>query len=224
MGYNNIEPLRLTPEIQRQISEKSRLEREAKSRGLHNVNTEARASQLLRDFFASTSWEYREQYLTKNNGVIDFVVKAPHQDGYIFFGVECKRQLCNETNATELADHMEQAQAYSKNLNMPIFLGPVLTPDMGSSLWLGGHKMSSIAALNIFGGRVNVGTIIRTQRDEYVTPRWCMVLRGDYFLAYDGRFNSARINMVSTTNSKKQREPMKIWQPRAKPEEWKMDE
>jgi hypothetical protein len=51
-----------------------------------------------------------------------------------------------------------------------------------------------------------------------------MVLRGDYFLAYDGQFNSARINMVSTTNSKKQREPMKIWQPRAKPEEWKMDE
>jgi len=215
----NVEALRLTPEGQQQLIEKYRLIREAKKRELHNVNTEARASQLLRDFFASTSWEYKEQYLTKNNGMIDFVVKAPYQDGHIFFGVECKRQLCDETNATELADHMEQAQAYSRDLNMPIFIGPVMTGHTGSELWVGGQSLRAISALNIFGGRVNVGTIVCTRRSQHVTPAWCMVLRGEYFLGYDGQFNPARINMVSTTNSKKRRDAMKIWRPRVHTEE-----
>lgn len=175
------------------------------------ISTEDKAVQLLRNFFAEIGWDYREQYLTKSIGFIDFVVKAPYQDGHIFFGVECKKQLHDGTHATELAGYMEQAYAYSKDLQMPVFIGPVVTEHTGGDLWIGGPNLRALSAMNIFGGRINIGTIVCTSRSQHTAPSWCMVLRGDYFLGYDGQFNPARINMVSTTNSKKRREPMKIW-------------
>lgn len=177
------------------------------------IGTEAKASQVLRDFFTSMGWGYREQYPTKSNGAIDFLVKAPYQGGYIFFGVECKRQLHNGTRATELADYLEQAQAYSKDLNLPVFIGPFMTDMRGDALWAGGSKdIAALAAFNIFGGRSNVGTIV-CSKSRRNTPHygWCIVLRGNYFLSYEGQFNPDRVVMVSTVNSSKKREPIKIW-------------
>lgn len=207
-----IERLRLTSEDQKALIEKYRLRREEKIAALDPVSTEARASQVLRDFFVSMGWEYKEQYPTKSNGTIDFLVKALYQDGHIFFGVECKRQLNDATRATELADYLEQAQAYSRDLNMPVFVGPFLSEKRGDSLWQGGsNDLAAIASFNIFGGRSNVGTIVCSKRNTYTASQWCIVLRGDYFLSYDKQFNSSRLTMVNTVNSSKRREPIRIW-------------
>ena len=51
--------------------------------------SESDCSQVLREFFDAQGWEYREEYEIKSTGKrIDFVVKAPHEGGHIFFGVE----------------------------------------------------------------------------------------------------------------------------------------
>jgi hypothetical protein len=211
----------LTPEAQRALHDKHRVFREEKTKALDPVSTEARAAQVLRDFFTSMGWEYKEQYPTKSNGLIDFVVKALHQDGHIFFGVECKRQLHDETAATELADYLEQAQAYSRDLNMPVFIGPFMSEKRGDSLWQGGSKnLTAVASFNIFGGRSNVGTIVHSKYSTYTASQWCIVLRGNYFLSYDGQFNPSRLTMVDTVNSNKKRKPMKIWPAKYIVTEW----
>ena len=116
------------------------------------------------------------------------------------------------TAATTLADHFEQASAYAKDLKMPVFLGPVYFPGSPSSACLGGHTISSISALNIFGGRMNVGTLVyRTGLNHtYNYNNWYLMIRGDVFWNPDG-FNDSRLNYVVTTGSKKERIPLKIW-------------
>jgi hypothetical protein len=166
----------------------------------------------LRKFFYQSRWQYREQWKTKSGNAIDFLVKAPHNGGHIFFGVECKKDMNTSTAATTLADHFEQASAYAKDLKMPVFLGPVYFPGSASAACLGGHTIKAISALNIFGGRMNVGTIVyRTGfNSAYDYNNWYLMMRGDVFWEPSG-FNDSRLNYVVTTGSKKERIPLKVW-------------
>lgn len=165
-------------------------------------------SVILRDLFDRMGWIYKEQYLTKSGKAIDFVVKAPHDGGHIFFGVECKKDLNEKTNITTLADYLEQAQAYSEDLDMPVFLAPIMHGDSPSSLYLGGTKVPALNALTIFGGRVNVGVLARVGSHCNL---WYMVLRGSCFWKQKEGFNNKRLHMVCSTGSKKERKPLKVW-------------
>jgi hypothetical protein len=167
----------------------------------------------LRKFFYQSKWQYREQWKTKSGNVIDFLVKAPHNGGHIFFGVECKKDMSMRTAATTFADHFEQAVGYAKDLKMPVFLGPVYFPGSASAACLGGHTIRSVSALNIFGGRMNVGTIIyRTGfNPTYNYNNWYLMMRGDVFWEPPNGFNDSRLNYVVSTGSKKERIPLKVW-------------
>jgi hypothetical protein len=178
-------------------------------------NTEKEASAFLKKIFDSQRWDYQEQYPTKSGKAIDFYITDPRRG--ISFGVECKRRLTHrgagsETSATVLADHLEQASAYSKDLGVPVFIGPVLTNCSPSSMYTGGSDVDSICALNIFGGRMNVGTFcIRSFNFRLLelgifpdNLEVYMILRGTTFWDCRG-FNEKRLNMVSSTGSKKER-------------------
>jgi len=168
--------------------------------------SEKEHSEDLRKFFYKNKWDYREQWTTKSGNAIDFLVKAPHDGGHIFFGVECKKDMNMQTHATIFADHLEQAAGYAKDLKMPVFLGPVYFDGSPQAACLGGHTIRSISALNIFGGRMNVGTLIF----RIGFPETYMMMRGDVFWDFNG-FNQRRLTYVISTGSKKERIPLKIW-------------
>lgn len=172
------------------------------------VKSEKEHSEDLRKFFYKNGWDYREQWPTKSGNAIDFLVKAPYEGGHIFFGVECKKDMNTRTAATTFADHFEQASAYAKDLQMPVFLGPVYFPGSASAACLGGHTISSVSALNIFGGRMNVGTLIF--RTDYRDAGPYLMIRGDVFWDSTG-FHADRLTFVISTGSKKERIPLKIW-------------
>lgn len=177
--------------------------------------TEKEASGFLKTIFDSLGWEYREQYLTKSGMAIDFYVKAPHDGGFIFFGVECKKDIDANTKATTLADYMEQAMAYSVDLDAPVFLGPAIGGFSPSTLYQGGSNIKALSGLAIYGGRVNIG-IFAVQQGRYNGKGYIrpfIILRGAIFWDEKG-FNPARLNMISSVGSKKQRTDIKIWRPK----------
>lgn len=184
------------------------------------TETEASATEVILDFLYQVQWDFRQEYPVKNTGkYIDFFVKAPYEDGYIFFGIECKKQLSYNTNATELAGYVEQAGAYARELQAPVFIGPLVDSFNLSELYVGGPRVSSIAATTIFGGRFNVGVMGFSYRYlRTISPdNAIFALRGNAFWK-DGEFNPNRVNIVTTIGSKKTRIPMKIYKEKSKNE------
>lgn len=173
-----------------------------------DYRTEAEATILIRSFLNREQWTFEEQVNTPDGNRIDFLVTAYDHNSRreISFGIECKRRLSmhfpNGMNATVLADYLEQAAAYSRSLHIPIFIGPVQTNMTPSSAYLGGPHVDSYRALNIFGGRFNVGTMNFSNNPH--TPEF-FILRGATFWDNQNGFNSKRFNMVTSTGSKKQR-------------------
>jgi hypothetical protein len=167
--------------------------------------TEKAASNLVSELLDEKGWSYEKEVKTTSGKAIDFVVTAMHEDREIKFGIEVKRQMSphypNGLAATTLADHLEQAAAYARDLNMPVFIGPVQTNKSPSSMYTGGKMVDSVCALNIFGGRMNVGTFI--VGNTWHGDKFFMILRGASF--YENGFNQKRLNMVTSTGSKKER-------------------
>ena len=175
--------------------------------------TEAEVSQELSQFFDEQGWEYRKEWATKSGKAIDYLVKAPYDGGHIFFGVECKKDLNDNTNATVLADYLEQASAYSKDLDMPVFLAPIKTQAAPSAFYHGNRELSRLAGLTIFGGRFNVGIIVHQTRWYYGEKHDAsyLILRGGTFWESKTGFNPKRLHMVCSTGSSKERKELKIW-------------
>jgi hypothetical protein len=167
--------------------------------------TEKAASKLVSKLLDEKGWSYEREVKTVSGKAIDFVVTAQHEDREIKFGIEVKRQMSphypNGLAATTLADHLEQAAAYARDLNMPVFIGPVQSDKSPSSMYTGGKMVDSVCALNIFGGRMNVGTFI--VGNTWHGDKFFMILRGASF--YENKFNPKRLNMVTSTGSKKER-------------------
>ena len=177
------------------------------------TETEIHATKVVLHFLSEVGWSFIQEYPVKNTGkYIDFFVKAPYEDGYIFFGIECKKQLSFKTKATELAGYVEQAGAYARELQAPVFLGPLVDNFNLSSLYVGGPRVSSIAAATIFGGRFNVGVMGFSYRygQEISVNNAMFALRGNAFWK-DGKFNPKRVNIVTTIGSKKVRTPLRIY-------------
>jgi hypothetical protein len=167
--------------------------------------TEKAASKLVSELLDEKGWSYEKEVKTTSGKAIDFVVTAWHEEREIKFGIEVKRQMSphypNGLAATTLADHLEQASAYARDLNMPVFIGPVQTNKSPSSMYTGGKMVDSVCALNIFGGRMNVGTFV--VGNTWHGDKFFMILRGASF--YENGFNPKRLNMVTSTGSKKER-------------------
>jgi len=198
----DIEQFRYTPEMHR-----AKMKREQQLYA-PEYETEAKASVLVRNFLNRQQWTFEEQVNTGTGNRIDFVVDTydSRLDKNVKFGIECKRQLSvhygNGLAATVLADYLEQAAAYSKALNVPVFIGPIQAAYSPSSAYVGGSTVNSVCALNIFGGRFNVGTL-NFGASQY--HREFMILRGATFWEPRLGFNQKRLNMVTSTGSKKQR-------------------
>ena len=171
--------------------------------------TEVEASEFVRGFFRSRSWNFREQ-VSAGGGRIDFVLTDGDEAPVL--GVEVKKDIDNNTSASRLADVLEQAVGYSRDLDVPVVVGPAML-DLGRGrmgfdrLHLGGRRLDSIAALTIFGGRVNVGVMAfdKYQRDA----RMCIALRGQIVYRYCTRDDiedwCRDVRMVRSTNSQKVR-------------------
>lgn len=177
------------------------------------TETEVNATKVVLHFLAEVGWDYIQEYEIKSIGkYIDFYVKAPYEDGYIFFGIECKKQLSYNTNATEFAGYVEQAGAYARELQAPVFIGPLMDSFNLSEMYHGGPHLTSVAATSIFGGRFNVGVMGFSYRYlQGISPdNAIFALRGNAFWK-DGKFNPKRVNIVTTTGSKKTRTPLRIY-------------
>ena len=177
------------------------------------TETEVYATEIILHFLAEVGWDYIQEYEIKSIGkYIDFYVKAPYEDGYIFFGIECKKQLSYGTNATEFAGYVEQAGAYARELQAPVFIGPLVDSFNLSEMYHGGPHLTSVAAASIFGGRFNVGVMGFSYRYlRGISPdNAIFALRGNAFWK-DGKFNPKRVNIVTTTGSKKTRIPLRIY-------------
>ena len=79
-----------------------------RSRSINPNLNESSFAITLRMFFESIGWEFREEYEIKKTGKrIDFCVKAPYEDGYIFFGG--LRNIINETGFSSFSSLMQSA-------------------------------------------------------------------------------------------------------------------
>lgn len=177
------------------------------------TETEVNATKVILHFLSEVGWDFIQEYEIKSIGkFIDFYVKAPYEDGFIFFGIECKKQLSYNTKATELAGYVEQAGAYARELKAPVFIGPLVDNFNRSELYVGGSRLSGISAANIFGGRFNVGIMGFSYRygKEIALHNALFALRGSMFWTEEG-FNPNRVNIVTTTGSKKTRTPLRIY-------------
>ena len=199
----NIQSLRLP--VQQTIEQHQAEQKRKQQLYAADYATEKAASNLVSELLDEKGWSYEKEVKTTSGKAIDFVVTAYHEDREIKFGIEVKRHMSphfpNGLAATTLADHLEQAAAYARDLNMPVFIGPVQTNKSPSSMYTGGKMVDSVCALNIFGGRMNVGTFV--VGNTWHGDKFFMILRGASF--YENGFNPKRLNMVTSTGSKKER-------------------
>lgn len=175
---------------------------------MNPFETEVEASAFVRQFFDRRGWQYREQ-VRAGGGRIDFVLVDGEQP---VLGVEVKKDVDSETSASRLADYLEQAVGYSRALDVPVVVGPAMV-DLGRG-WMGferlhhgGRRLDSLAALTIFGGRVNVGLMAFDSARRHT--RMCIALRGQvmYGLCEERGIDEMRrdVLMVRSTNSQKVR-------------------
>ena len=186
-------------------------------RELHN---EAGASSWVKGVLDEQKWDYQTE-AAAGEGRIDYFVKTPRCN----FGIEVKRDLFSENlKMTTMADYFEQAASYARALEVPVFLGPVIVDhSLPSATYIGGTTAKALAAFNIFGGRVNVGTLVFFNGTGKYSPNyWGMILRGGVFWSGNpqGRygcdeygFNSRKLSVVSSTGSKQTRDPLKAPRP-----------
>mgnify|MGYP003647089120 FL=1 len=178
-----------------------------------DLHDEPGASRWVKSVLDEQNWDYQTE-AAAGEGRIDYLVKAPQCS----FGIEVKRDLYSEQlKMTNMADYFEQASSYAKALEVPVFLGPVIVNQSTPSVaYAGGTTADALSAFNIFGGRVNIGTLIYF-RGGYPPSYWAMILRGGLFWSGHPKhrhgfnehgFNPKKLSFVSSTGSKKKREPL----------------
>jgi hypothetical protein len=118
-------------------------------------STEVCAEEPIRQLAKAAGWECQEQYQLPSGSRIDFLMTVRGNHNILQFGIECKPRLSKAyprgLHVTKLASYLEQCVDYSRELNLPVFLGPYVNgsnfvPDGGS------EKISSMDAFNLFGG------------------------------------------------------------------------
>ena len=163
-----------------------------------DLHDEPGASRWVKSVLDEQNWDYQTE-AAAGEGRIDYLVKAPQCS----FGIEVKRDLHSEQlTMTNMADYFE---------------GPVIVnQSTPSAAYAGGTTADALSAFNIFGGRVNIGTLIYF-RGGYPPSYWAMILRGGLFWSghpkhrhgfNDHGFNPKKLSFVSSTGSKKEREPL----------------
>lgn len=167
---------------------------------------ESHAQDFVRAFLNARDWAYVEQYETPS-GRIDFCLMA---DGKPSLGIEVKRDIDDQTNASVLADYFEQAMGYSIDLGVPVVLAPVLYPIRNGfySLHTGGAKLSAIAALTIFGGRANVGVFAFDSASP--RSRACIDIRGQELYRYCAHTGADTFKKIDALKMVRSRNSIKV--------------
>lgn len=187
---------------------------------LHNtrqlVSDEAKASKLVKGVLEKEDWTVAAE-APAGRGRIDYLVDTPEG---ISFGIEVKRLLVMEDlTMKQMANCFEQAAAYASALDLPVFLGPVIiTAGTPSETYSGGRICTALAAYNILGGRINIGTLVFFNYSRWKSPFWAMIMRGDLFWTnntktrrnrnFQNGFNPKKTTMVKSSGSKKIRESL----------------
>jgi len=184
----------------------------------NNVSSETAAEQLInREVFEKEDWTVEAQAsagegLKNRKNRIDYRVDTPEG---LSFGIEVKRDLVmGYMTMRQMAECFEQTAAYTRALDLPVFLGPVITTGTPSETYAGGTSCTALAAYNILGGRINVGTLVffNHKYTPWKAPFWGMILRGDFFWTSDRNirerrnfqngFNPKKTTMVTSSGSK----------------------
>jgi len=182
-----------------------------------DISTEVCAEEPIRQLAKAAGWECQEQYQLPSGSRIDFLMTVRGNHNILQFGIECKPRLSKAyprgLHVTKLASYLEQCVDYSRELNLPVFLGPYVNgsnfvPEGGS------EKISSMDAFNLFGGRLNVGVLhyqyrwsLNNNPEEHV---WTLMLRGRRMWKSNaggpkGYYNRDVMTMCATKGSSKKR-------------------
>jgi hypothetical protein len=186
-----------------------------------DLGTEVCAEEPIRQLAKAVGWECEEQYQLPSGSRIDFLMTVRGNHNILQFGVECKPKLSSTyqrgLHVTKLADYLEQCVDYSRELGLPVFLGPYVGT---GNLPMGGfNNVSSIDAFTLFGGRLNVGVLhyqYWVNWDATQEHRWMLVLRGkrmwrSYALSSQesvgpkGYYDRDTMTMCATQGSSKKR-------------------
>jgi hypothetical protein len=182
-----------------------------------DISTEVCAEEPIRQLAKAAGWECQEQYQLPSGSRIDFLMTVRGNHNILQFGIECKPKLSKAyqrgLHVTKLASYLEQCADYSRELNIPVFLGPHV--NRSNFLPKGGSEnISSMDAFNLFGGRFNVGVLHYQHRrsfnnnpEEHV---WTLVLRGRRMWKSNaggpkGYYNRDVMTMCATKGSSKKR-------------------
>tara|TARA_R110001599_G_scaffold8019_2_gene38536 strand:- start:22 stop:609 length:588 start_codon:yes stop_codon:yes gene_type:complete len=180
----------------------------------NNVSSETAAEQLInREVFEKEDWTVEAQASAgEGREAIDYRVDTPEG---LSFGIEVKRDLVTGyMTMRQMAEYFEQTAAYTRALDLPVFLGPVITTGTPSETYAGGTSCTALAAYNILGGRINVGTLVffNYRYSQWKSPFWGMILRGDFFWTsnrkirerrkFQNGFNPKKTTMVTSSGSK----------------------
>ena len=178
-----------------------------------DIATEKDASEVIRCLALNANWVCKEQYKLPNGKIIDFLMTYEEGNKPLQFGIECKPRLHfsyeRGLHVTTLASYFEQCAAYARELNIPVFLGPYFID--GAYLPAGGTKPRSMDAFNLFGGRVNVGTLAYSYYRYKKHNFWALILRGRRMWRSSGHkagYNVDVATIVTSQGSKKEREPI----------------
>lgn len=150
-----------------------------------DLGTEICAEEPIRQLAKAVGWECQEQYQLPSGSRIDFLMTVRGNHNILQFGVECKPKLSSTyqrgVHVTTLANYLEQCVDYSRELELPVFLGPYVS-STGNLPTGGFNNVSSIDAFTLFGGRLNVGVLEYHHRRAWThSPEehmWTLVLRG----------------------------------------------
>tara|TARA_R110002167_G_scaffold98206_2_gene258684 strand:- start:2197 stop:2790 length:594 start_codon:yes stop_codon:yes gene_type:complete len=177
----------------------------------NGLDQESSAEKFIECYFLShrvrEGWKYQKQYkIPDSRKKIDYLVTT--EEG-ISFGIECKAKMImglDGVKARVLANHFEQAAAYAQSLKLPVFIGPVWFDSSPSGAGSGGQVLTALSALNLFGGRMNVGTLL--WHDYGYSNYWSLSLRGKSFWLHQTGFVKAMTKLVTTEGSKKERKDL----------------
>lgn len=184
------------------------------------LKPESVVADKMASLFTNLGWSFEREYKLPNGKLIDFLVTAydRESDTMLRFGFECKAKLIegnkDAVKAAHLANYLEQASAYARELSLPVFVGPFCVRGGPSSCWTGGLQLSALSAFNIFGNRMNVGTFLWRGIDSDSVD-FFMILRGLVWqyndgylrnsLPHGGRFDVNKFKFITSEGSKKQR-------------------
>jgi hypothetical protein len=176
-------------------------------RHFRELDEESGASAWVKSMIGEQGWDFEPEVMCGDPRTrVDYMV---HAGTGREFGIEVKRRIHAESlTMHEAANYMEQAASYARLLDVPVFVGPIISNSRGYH-FSGGTNTSALAAFHIFGGRVNVGSLMFFNDTNWSPSCWALMLRGKKIWTSADGWEST-LAMVRSNGSSKVREEQKL--------------